>query len=273
MKHLLLTIVVLALVATVAGAQDIETMMAGRAQIGAGILAEAWLENPAVLGLGGADAEIGERGWRHGVSAVYELDGEVDLRSLAWGGYPAGGQYGVGIGLIDVAGMQNTGIGVGYGAADGRLAAGLNYQGLDVGPGDTRDVFDFAIGGRLLDVCAMFDRATWGIVARDISDEIETTYDVGVGLESPRWRVAVDFEDVTDEIDSIVQIGATRRFGSRNQWQVGAGLDEEDLTAGVAFHTRDAGSGADWKVGLAYLEGDRGAEDAWVFGAGVRWGE
>lgn len=272
MKQVLMLVAVLTLLASIAVAQDIETTMAGRAQIGAGLLSEAWLENPAVLGLHGLADGTADGGWVNSVAGLYELDGEADLRSVSWGGHPAGMRYGIGAGWTEVADMDAAGLGIGWGSKDGRLAAGLNYQSVDVEGLDSLDVFDVAIGGLLPDVCAAFDTGIWSIVARDITDEMTTTYDAGIGFQSDVWRVAADLEDFTDEHETIFQIGASRRFGAMNQFQAGAGLDDGDLTAGVVYHDSASDGAVNWKVGLAWLDGDDSGDDAWVIGAGADWG-
>ncbi|MFP4248148.1 MAG: hypothetical protein ACLFU7_00740 [Armatimonadota bacterium] len=270
MKHFLLTVVVIALLAAPAVAQDIETMMAGRAQIGAGLISEAWLHNPAVLGMQRTADPLDGGNWAHSASGVYEIDGDVDFRALTWGAHPHGQRWGVGAGVVDVAGMESIGLGAGWGTPDGRLSAGLNYQSVDTAESDA-DIFDFAVGGRLSGICPALTEGTWGIVARDITDEMEATFDIGIGYESELWRVAADLEDVSDEIDSVFQLGVAHRFGSMNQWQVGAGVDDEDLTAGFTYRPTTDAEVSPWKIGVAWLEGDGGADDAWVIGAGANW--
>ncbi|MFO8080470.1 MAG: hypothetical protein R6V07_09205 [Armatimonadota bacterium] len=270
MKQFLMTVVVISLVAAPAVAQDIETVMAGRAQIGAGLISEAWLHNPAVLGMQRTADGMDGGNWQHSASGVYEVDGDVDLRALTWGGYPHAQRWGIGAGVMDVSGMDSFGLGAGWGTPDGRLSAGLNYQSIDTA-GNDYDVFDFAVGGRLSGVCPQLTRGTWGIVARDITDEMQATFDIGIGYESELWRVAADLEDVSDEIDTVLQFGVARNFGSVNQWQVGAGLDDGDLTAGFLYRPTTDTEVGPWKIGVAWLEGDGGADDAWVIGAGANW--
>lgn len=271
MKRLLLTLAVVALLASVAIAQDIETTMAGRAQIGAGLVSEAWLQNPAVLGMRGTINTSPDGVWQHSAAGLYEIEGEVDLRSISWGGYQAGARWGVGAGYTEVMDMDSFGFGAGWGTPDGRLSVGLNYQSVDVPQGDSLDIFDFAIGGLLPDVCAAFDRGTWGIIARDMADEVETTFDAGVGFESPDWRVALDVEDISDEVETVFQIGATRRFGPMRQYEAGIGLDDDDLTAGFVYRPTADGEVSPWKIGIAWIDADDNADDAWVIGAGADW--
>jgi len=266
MKHFLMIVVLIAVLATTAMAQDIETMMAGRAQIGAGLVSEAWLQNPAVLGLQ-ANANGTVDGWQSSVSGVYEVEGDVDLRALTYGGYPMGQRWGVGAGLVDVSGMDSVGLGAGFGTPDGRMAAGLNYQSIDMSYGGNADIFDFAVSGMLPDVCSAFDSGMWGIVARDVGDQYERTFDLGIGFQSPDWTVAADVEDFSDEVDTIFQIGVTRTFGAMRQWKVGAGVDDSNLTAGFVYSPTVDSSVSPWNIGLAWLEGDNGADDAWVVGA------
>ena len=273
-RHALVIGILLAAAATVAVAQDIETTMAGRAQIGVALLSEAWLQNPAGLGLmGPADGmAAGEGSWRHSVAGQYEVQGDVDLRTVSWGGQSPDGRYGIGAGWVDVAGMSELGIGFGMGTEDSRFAWGVNYQSLDIqGVGDL-DIFDVGVGGRLNGLSATFDRATWGVVARDITEEGTRTFDAGMSFESPDWRLAFDVEDVTNEVGTALQVGAATWFGQSREWQAGAGLDDGNLTAGFVYHGQPADGGAAWKVGVAFIAGDDGMDDAWVLGAGADWG-
>lgn len=272
MKVVVTVVAMVTLLCSVALAQDIETTMAGRAQIGAGLLSEAWLQNPAVLGLTApANGMAHDGSWRNSAVGLYEVEGDVDLRSISWGGKPADGQWGVGAGWVDVVGMEDVGLGVGVGSADGRYAVGVNYQSTDVPMAGSLDIFDVAVAVRSLDLGGSFTEGILGLVVRDITDEGTTTYDVGVGVESADWRLALDFEDITDESDSVVQCGAVRTFGAQREWQVGAGLDDGDLTAGVVYHAPTADGGPAWKLGVAFIAGDDGASDAWVVGAGADW--
>ncbi|GEM_PF-6896365 len=270
MKQLSLLVLVLAMAVSVAGAQDIESMMAGRAQIGAGQLSEAWLQNPAFLGLGawndGADSF-----WNHSIVAAVEIDGDTDLRALSWGGNPAGKPYGVGAGMVDVEGMDAFGAGIGWGSSTGRIAAGLNFQSIDTGNSDDLSVLDFAVSGRASSALGL-DGAIWGIVVRDITDEMTTTLDLGLGFEAAQWKFALDLEDVSDEVDTILQVGASRFFGREDNWQAGVGLDDGDLTAGLVYHASTSDAKLDWKIGLAYIDGGDGEDDALVLGGGTTWG-
>lgn len=270
MKQLSLLVLVLMMVVSVAGAQDIESMMAGRAQIGAGLISEAWLQNPAFLGLNAGSGDP-DGIWYHGVVAAIELDGEADLRTLSWGGHPAGKPYGAGAGIIDVEGMDAWGAGIGWGSPTGRIAAGLNFQSVDAGNSDDLSVLDFAASGRMSEDLGL-DSGIWGIVVRDITDEMTTTLDLGVGFDVSQWRIAADLEDVSDEEETILQVGASRFFGREDNWQAGVGLDDGDLTAGLVYHGTTRDNEMDWKLGFAYIDGGDGEDDALVLGGGTTWG-
>jgi len=272
MKVALMVATLVALLGSMALAQDIETTMAGRAQIGAGLLSEAWLQNPAALGLGAPMNGIARDGsWRSSIAGQFEVEGDVELRTISWGGQPLDGQWGVGAGWVDVIGMEDVGLGVGFGTPDGRLALGVNYQATDTpGAGDL-DIFDVAVAARSFDLGGGLTQGILGVVVRDVTEEGTTTWDVGVGVESAEWRAALDVEDVTDEGETVVQVGAAHRFGAQREWQVGAGLDDGDLTAGVVYHAPTMNGGAAWKLGVAFIAGGDGDSDAWVVGAGADW--
>ncbi len=259
---------------TVAFAQDVETIMRGRTQLAQPTLAEAWQQNPATLGLfaaGGASAETGA--WSHNVSGVYELEGPVDLRAITWGGHRAGNSYGLGAGWVDVAAMRDIGLGFGMAARGGRLAWGLNYQNVDPDftGADTLNVFDLGFAGAMQAGGTSATRATWGVVMRDATDESLRTYDAGLAAETSKWLLALDVQDITDEEETILQVGASTYLGERRQWQVGGGLDDGDPTLGLVHVFRPRASGQVWKLGVAWGAHDD-TDDAWVLGLSTAWG-
>lgn len=263
-------IAVLLLVLGTCAAQDLETSASGRAQVGGPGMGEAWLQNPAFLGLYSADGAT-DGAWKNAAAGMYEWDGDVELRTLSWCGYPGEGSWGIGAGWTDVVAMSEIGVGFGMKCGKG-LSFGLNYQSIDVdiaGVGDS-DVFDLGVAGTL-NTGEETGTATWGFVARDIADEVQTTYDIGMALDYGRWTLALDLEDITDENEMIFQIGGRTSFGERGEWTVAAGLDDGDPTAGIIYSLDSATAGT-WKLGVVWHEGDEGASDSWLVGASTVWG-
>lgn len=271
MTRTMATIAVLVLVLGTCAAQDLETSASGRAQVGGPGMAEAWLQNPAFLGLYSADGAAGS-GWRHSAAGMFECSGDVELKTISWSGYPAGSSWGVGAGWTDVLRMSEIGLGFGTKLGKG-LACGLNYQRIDVdiaGVGDS-DLFDLGIAGTL-NTGDQTGKATWGIVARDVTDEVQTTYDIGMALDYGRWTLAFDLEDITDENDMVFQIGGRTSFGKRGEWTVAAGFDDGDPTAGLIYTAKSSRGAGSWKLGVVWHEGDEGASDSWLIGASTVWG-
>lgn len=95
-----------------------------------------------------------------------------------------------------------------------------------------------------------------GLVARDVTEEFGagTTFDVGASVELPtHLLIAADVIDVTDEVNSVINVGA--------QWPVPltpltvrAGLADGDFTLGAGYTLLN------WEIGAAYADFDGGAE-------------
>ena len=261
---------VLLLVLGTCAAQDLETSASGRTQVGGPGMGEAWLQNPAFLGLYSADGAA-DGAWKNAAAGMYEWDGDVELKTLSWCGYPGDGSWGIGAGWTDVIAMSEIGVGFGMACGNG-LACGINYQSTDsdiVGVDDA-DLIDFGVAGTL-NLGGAAGTATWGVVARDIAEDVLRTYDVGMAFDYGRWTLAFDVEDVTDEGETILQIGGRTSFGERNEWTVAAGLDDGDPTAGIIY-SLDSVSAGTWKLGVVWHEGDEGASDSWLIGASTVWG-
>ncbi len=95
-----------------------------------------------------------------------------------------------------------------------------------------------------------------GVVARDVTEEFGAgmTFDVGASVELPTdLLIAADIVDVTDEVNSVVNLGA--------QWPVPltaltvrAGLADGDFTLGAGYTVMN------WEISAAYGDFDWGAE-------------
>jgi len=55
-------------------------------------------------------------------------------------------------------------------------------------------------------------------------------------------------------------------------WGVGAGVDNGDPTAGLAYDFGAVSDGPNWQLGLVWHEHDTGVDDSWLIGATTQWG-
>lgn len=112
----LLVVAALALAATAAHAQIIETAMRGNTVVAAPGITTAWNFNPAALG-GPGDTSAGElqgaTGSNHIFSAEFELSGDTDMIALNWGSVGGGRTSGLGAGYIDYSFGKEYGVGFG----------------------------------------------------------------------------------------------------------------------------------------------------------------
>jgi len=261
--------------ATAAHAQIIETAMRGNTVVAAPSLSTAWVYNPAVLAsLAGLDDQgAGLMGWRHAASADLEVSGDTDLFALNWGGSQVRKDFGLGAGYWDFMDGSIFGAGIGKAWKKG-MAWGVSWQNMDPdGAGSSENVFSAGLTGHWGgNEYTQMAPVRYGLVVRDITDEMQTTIDVGASVQLPGGiLLAADLADLTDEIDSALRIGASMRFGLSNEWQAGIGLDDGDLTVGAMYNSTAGWAGGSWRFGGAFQDLDD-ADDSLIVGAFATWG-
>lgn len=252
-------VVLLAALVTAAAASeatDARVLAMGGVRAGLANGASSFLDNPA--GLPDVDT-FGLRlsPWPMIVSGSTTLDADVDMWSVLGAGRNQAGTQGVGAGFwhASAPGWDADFIGAGYGldlfGPDTALGIAVIHQDrtstvtpVQNGDGDAT-VFNLGVMKRLSDPVN-----TWrvGLVARDVTDEWGNgpTFDLGASVDLPAGLlVAADLVDLTDEVDSRVNLGA--------QWAipltsvlVRAGLADGDLTAGVGYRVSGFELSAGW---------------------------
>lgn len=270
----LLSVMALALAATAAQAQIIETAMRGNTVVAAPGITTAWTLNPAALGgVGDTSAPAVDVKWGgdadHIFSAEFEVSGDSDLIALNWGSVGGARALGIGAGYLDYSYGKEYGVGFGKSFGGPDTSWGLSLGRLDPDFADSETVFNLGVLGSLSMSPADPYAARWGVVVRDVTDEIIRIFDVGMALDlAGGIRVAADIGDLTDEVDRRFRAGASKRFGRDGQIEAGLGFDDGDLTLGAIWSMRTAGPrGGAWKLGAAWLEGDGGAKDSLLVGA------
>lgn len=268
----------LAVCVTGAHAQMVQTIMRGNTVVADPSVTTAWLYNPAALAsLAGLEAEFpavpGESGWRHAASADLELSGDTDLFALNWGGVKAGKSFGLGAGYLDLCDNSYLGAGFGKSWSKKGISWGLTWKNWDLPSGDSENIFDLGmIMESPREAGSSVSALKYGLVLRDVTDEIAHIWDIGVvaNLDSG-VKIAADLSDLTDEIDRQFRIGATKRFGAKKTWEAGIGFDDGDLTLGAMYDSSTDWKGGSWKFGAAWQNMDEG-KDSLIIGAFGNWG-
>lgn len=225
------------LVTTAAASEVIDARVFAMGGVRAGLAngASAFLDNPAGL------PDVNTFGprlspWPVIVSGTTSLDADVDVWSVLGAVHNTARTQGVGGGIWHAsgAGSDTDFFGAGYGFDLWGPATSLGVSVVRQDGNGSATVFNVGVMQRIEDPIN-----TWriGLVARDVTDEWGNgpTFDLGASVDLPGGLlVAADLVDLTDEVDSRVNLGA--------QWNLPltslilrAGSADGDLTAGVGY--------------------------------------
>lgn len=194
--------------------------------------------------------------WKTECANSAEVSGDFDCWSLLRAFRNIHKDWGFGLGYASVApdGRRDWWT-VGFGSRLGRSAwnGGIALLHVDGGLLSER-------AKNLLDLGVQTSRALpngtllqFGAVVQDVTGELDEgpLFNLGVAATFGSTLVEVDWLDVTDEVDSAVNLGVEHRL--RNGWSVYAGLiDGDDLTAGVGY------IGGWWNCALGWMESPSG---------------
>jgi hypothetical protein len=217
----------------------------------------AWLQNPAGLPYLRVSPDS-RSSWPALVSGTTDLGADADTIGIngsacstederGWGvGYWELGNYHFGP-LITVSVDK---VGAGYGAAlRPGLSWGVSVTRIDLSwdiasmPAQTPGAMAAYSGDEIIvDLGAMYQRSApagkvkYGFVARDVADQMQYTFDVGASLQLPTGvLVAADIRDITDEVNTLFNVGAEWRPASLENWAFQAGSADGDLTYGAGY--------------------------------------
>ena len=267
-RAVLLSVAVLALMASAASAQLVENAMRGGTVVAAPTASAAWIMNPAMLGSAAAAPAdpFQASGMKHAVSADFEVSGDTSLFSVNWAGAQAGSDLGFGAGYTSADDAHLYGVGVGK--AFDSFSAGLAWAHFGPAHGyRSENMFHLGVGGSVPMGPSMAQPASWGLVVRDLSGQMRRHLDLGVALPLDGGiLVAMDVRDITDEIDRTFHIGGSMQFGKAEEFEVGVGLNDGDLTLGALYDLSRAGMSSNWKAGVAWVAGDRHRSDTVLIG-------
>ena len=286
--YLVAIAVVLVAVAVVpAFAQTGRSMAMGDAVVGVADDSAAWGQNPAGLPHVTA-AETSVSPIPSHVSGTVDIGSDLDVLGLDYSARSPDAKYGWGAGYWTLeystsvqsatVGLEVTEWGAGFGSRFGEQGlswgVALNRSELTLSAsGSTTDAAAIStkfniISGRRTSASTSFDETLFdvglmlrrtlpvndlkvGLVARDVSDEVQTTYDMGVGVRLPLGLlIAADMHDVTDEFDSSFHLGAECPIPTLPALRVRAGSSDGDFCYGVGY------SFGNVEVSLARQEAD-----------------
>lgn len=240
----------------------------------------AWLQNPAGLPYVQARPDSG-RAWPLRLSGTTDAGLEVDTVGLnvssrdrsmeqGWGaGYWHLGSYDLGPYLS----LSIERFGAGYGLALGReWSVGLAVADVDMQwdmhppmmPGQTPEAIAAYSGHRVIADLGLMYRGVgeegttrFGLVVRDVADQMQVTLDVGASfLSNDGLLIAAELRDLTDAVDVAANIGAEWRVPGLPELALNAGLADGDVTYGGSYDFMP------WTVSLATQHLDRTTETA-----------
>jgi len=236
----------------------------GSAVVGVADDGAAWVQNPAGLGALDLKCEKGKE-WANDAIGAYARLSSVDAWGVTWSGWQPAKAMGFGAGYVNMDSAQAYGAGFGMGIKSLPLSLGVNAKVMDPDAGSSTTTFDLAALYQFVQPAKAPIRV--GLVARDITDKVQTTWDLGVAWPAtPKLLVAVDVRDLTDEFNTLFNAGAEYKFGKTNEWtarlgEVDNGTDNNlTLGAGYAFANN-------WRLDAAW-QNVKAGDDIWTVGAG-----
>lgn len=273
--YLLTAMLLLALAAAGASADPVlaREVAMGFTQVGLGDAANAFVANPA-----GLSSLPESNGGMKSLAAfsvrVDDEDGDAwsALYSASSGSKPIG--WGAGFWQTDMGSVESDFFGVGFGGRlvrNGELTGGLSLinasrSGQVSAAQDGLDDDTTSLNvGLMYHLMPATGRVRVGAVVNDVTDELpgDVTVDLGASVLLPQGLlVALDVNDVADEIETTVNVGAEYALQGSGVL-LRAGAVDGDLTAGGGYRWRE------WEAGLGWADLDGG--DMVVLSVGGWW--
>jgi len=260
MRSLTLLAVMLGLIALVAVpalAQNVRTTAMGETGVGLADDSDATFYNPAGLPwVNTQDAAGYDGAWSGTASAVVAVDADWDRLGISYAGHSADMRQGIGAcySFWDFNGSDVSTLAVGYGMqiGDNPFSAGVAVAFESAA--SERVFVNFGLMYRNRDETMNEWRA--GLLVNDLAEESSPApiFDLGASVRSPDGLIfAVDINDVSDEIDRWINVGAEFPIPETSA-VVRAGLLDGDLTLGAGYRLQT------WEFGVAYQDLAGGGE-------------
>lgn len=250
MKHIIVATLLVLAIASIASA-DITTIIRGDVMVAAPTASTAWYGNPGALAPAASMDESAE-GWQNEISGVFEVSGDTDLLAVNWGGHPNGKNWGVGAGYVDQYDVST--FGGGFGMNFKQFGVGVSLSNVDYDD-DNELLVDLGVRGKLPLMEESGVDLSYGVVARDLFDNIDSDFDLGVYARfAEKFGAGLDWASVSDE--DILRIGGTYDLDTfKFPMTLGVGLNDGNLQFGATADVMKTDVGA-LRVGLAYVDTD-----------------
>lgn len=271
MRSLTLVVMVAGIIAVLAlPAMAQNGRLSAMGGIGVGLADDdsAFIGNPAGLPLLNTFGET-EALWPSRVSGLATVDADWD-RYGAWYSTCNAEQsmgWGAGYWRWDGGSSETDSLGAGFGMAlneDG-LTAGISVLHDDTTTHMSPTQNGADLENTFINLGLMYAREDemmnlwrFGLLVRDITEENAAAplFDIGASVHTPTGLIlGIDVLDVTEEVESTVNIGAEYPI-PMSDFIVRAGLMDGDFTAGVGYRQNN------WEVGVSYQDLDAGEETA-----------
>ncbi|MEA3400853.1 MAG: hypothetical protein U9R79_06340 [Armatimonadota bacterium] len=263
MKKLIPVVMILALACGVAAAsvtvQNFRISAMGMADVGLADDDAAFASNPAGIPY---IKVYGPRisPWPSRVSGTFSMDGDVDSFGAFYSVRNAASTQGWGVGYwnADSGAADVDGFGGGYGV---ELSGGLSGGVSLLHTTNASDQTVVNVGG-MYRVDAPMSSWSYGALLRDLTDESGAgpMCDLGASVTLPSGLLVTgELQDVTDEVDTVFNVGAEWPM-PMTAFTIRGGAADGDLTLGVGYRLTS------WEIGAAWLDSD-GGDDQWLIGA------
>jgi len=243
----LVTVAALVVMVAPASAQTARSLAMGNAGVGVANDSVAWSQNPAGLPYL-QPAPITLSPIPSHVSGTIDLGSDVDSLGLNYSARLKGRTAGWGVGYwkMEMGNSETENLGAGYGMTFGQgdmswgVALGrieTTSSGTQTTPASSasNDEFVADIGVMLKRSLPASDLKV-GLVARDVTDQFQTTFNVGASLDLPAGvLVAADIVDITDEAETQFNLGAEWKLPLLSAVTVRGGLADGDVTVGAGY--------------------------------------
>ena len=230
-----------------ASAQTARSLAMGNTGVGVANDSVAWSQNPAGLPYL-QPAPITLSPIPSHVSGTIDLGSDVDSLGLNYSARLKGRTAGWGVGYwkMEMGNSETENLGAGYGMTFGQgdMSWGVALGRIETTTGGTQttqassasnDEFVADIGVMLKRSLPASDLKV-GLVARDVTDQFQTTFNVGASLDLPAGvLVAADIVDITDEAETQFNLGAEWKLPLLSAVTLRGGLADGDVTVGAGY--------------------------------------
>jgi hypothetical protein len=199
----------------------------------------AWSQNPAgLVSVRGADGMLNLIRYHSDASISSNLGGDLDTWALSYSASQFEGKSGFGAGYFTIGSgpgeTKNWGIGYGRVLDTTGPSAGIALRQTDPATGSETTMIDLGVLWRQQ---VPLNTLKLGVVGRDMTSENQFTLDVGASVQTPAGvLVAADLVDLTDEVETTFNVGVEWRPPLYGDWVLRAGLADGEIAYGAGYN-------------------------------------